>query len=118
VFFTKVHGFDPTMINSKFKIQNQQLALSRSCGSYHDSVPSIKTTRQLSKINPYDGEFEGVRPAPQWGSGGKPPASTWLITRNLNLELQAIDQDFPLRIAQFLSTLEKNLSTLPSIFTG
>ncbi len=31
----------------------------------------------------------GVGSAPHWGSGGKPPASTWLITRNLNLEFSS-----------------------------
>jgi hypothetical protein len=34
----------------------------------------IKTTRQLSKINPYVGEFEGRRSVPSMGVWGQAPS--------------------------------------------
>jgi hypothetical protein len=42
-------------IDQQFQIQKHQPALSRSCGGQPDSVRSVKTTRQLSKINPHAG---------------------------------------------------------------
>jgi hypothetical protein len=45
--------------NSKFKILTVDLPLSRSCGLQPSSAKSIKTTRQLSKIDPHVGGLEG-----------------------------------------------------------
>jgi hypothetical protein len=64
-------------IKSKFT----HTALSRSCGCQPNSAPSIKTTRQLSKINPYAGRCGGRRFALCWGVwGASPPAPTRLNT--------------------------------------
>jgi hypothetical protein len=76
--------------NSKFKILTGDLALSRSCecarvallwreglalhGLQSNSVTSIKTTRQLSKIDPYVGGLEGGVTPSNRGLGGDPPS--------------------------------------------
>jgi hypothetical protein len=59
-----------TLTHQQLQIQKHQTALSRSCGSQHDLIWPIKTTRQLSKINPYVGEFEGRRSVPSMGGVG------------------------------------------------
>jgi hypothetical protein len=88
LIFSSFNVFPVKLVSQSSNILSiNQTALSRSCGDQPNSVRSIKTTRQLSKINPYVGRFGGRRNALQWGDwGASPPASTWLITRNLNLE--------------------------------